>query len=66
MKRRDEIAAKLTTEGKRRERARAEAKAATAEIRKLAPRALKAGMPKRDVARLARVSRPALDELLKQ
>jgi hypothetical protein len=65
MSRRDDLAAQLTTEGERREAARAEQQAATAEIRKLAPHALRAGLSKVEIARLAQVSRPTLDEMLK-
>ena len=65
MARRDEIAERLSAEGERRENARAEAKAASTEIAKLAPRALRAGLSKVEIARRARISRTALDDMLR-
>jgi hypothetical protein len=51
--------------GKQRQRARQQALAASARIGELAREAIAAGMSKAEIARLAQISRPALDELLK-
>lgn len=54
----------LATAGRRRSKARTEAAEQTAEIARLAPLALEAGVSKWDIATAAQISRPALDKLL--
>jgi hypothetical protein len=54
----------LATHGRRRAKARERAATETAEIARLAPLALSAGIPKIEVAKLAQISRTALDALL--
>jgi hypothetical protein len=61
----DEIRNALTAHGKARAAAKAKAAEESAAIRELAPRALAAGLTKSEVARLAQVSRPALDAMLR-
>lgn len=54
----------LETHGRRRTKARETAAAETAEIARLAPLALEAGISKWDIAIAAQISRTALDKLL--
>jgi hypothetical protein len=55
----------LQTAGNRRAKARAEALRQSEIIRELIPQALDAGLTKSEIARLAQISRPALDAMLK-
>lgn len=56
---------RLAEQGQRRATAKAEAEAAMLEIRRLARAAHKAGARKTEIARAAQISRPALDEFLR-
>ena len=55
----------LIRHGKARAAARRKAKAESDAIAALAPKALEAGLSKSEIARLARVTRPALDTMLR-
>ena len=59
-----DIRDQLSDLGAARTFARAEITRTSTEIRKLAPKALKAGLTKTEIATLAKISRPALDEML--
>jgi hypothetical protein len=56
------LAEQIAEHGRARAEARAAAREHVAALRRLAPRALKAGMEKKEFARLARISRTTLDE----
>ena len=58
------LRADLARIGERRQSARAAEREASEAIGRLALLALKAGMSKSEIARVAQVSRPALDEML--
>jgi hypothetical protein len=60
----DELAAELVSVGKERQEARAQALDASTRIRVLAQEALGAGIGKSEIARLAQISRQALDTML--
>jgi hypothetical protein len=60
----DSIRAELKRVGAQRQRARTDAADSTARIADLAMRAHTAGIPKAEIARLARISRPTLDAML--
>jgi hypothetical protein len=59
-----DVRERLKAAGERRSAARAEIRAATAEIRELVREARAEGAAKTEIARLAQISRPALDEML--
>ena len=59
-----DVRERLKAAGERRSAARAEMRAATAEIRELVREARAEGAAKTEIARLAQISRPALDEML--
>jgi hypothetical protein len=59
-----DVREELMRVGAARRRAREQALQASARIAELAREALEAGIPKIEVARLAQVSRPALDAML--
>jgi hypothetical protein len=61
----DEIREALAAHGKRRVAARRKAKQESDAIRALIPRALDAGLSKSEIARLAQITRPALETMLK-
>jgi hypothetical protein len=61
----DEIRKQLSAHGRKRTRAMATQTAESAAIAALAAVALQAGLTKSEVARLAQISRPALDAMLK-
>lgn len=61
----DDIRKALTDHGKRRTAARRKAKQESEAIRDLVPRALDAGLSKSEIARLAQITRPALDAMLR-
>jgi hypothetical protein len=61
----DEIRAELRRHGKARARARANAAAHSQAIAELAPKALAAGLTKVEVCKLAQITRPALDTMLR-
>jgi DNA-binding transcriptional regulator YhcF (GntR family) len=61
----DEIRDVLIAHGKRRAAARRKAKQESDAIRELIPQALDAGLSKSEIARLAQITRPALDTMLK-
>jgi hypothetical protein len=60
-----DVRARLSAAGERRSTARAELRAATAEIRELVREARAEGGAKTEIAKLAQISRPALDEMLR-
>lgn len=62
----EEIAAALKRHGAARHRARAKVREESEQIAALAARGFAAGMTKSHIARLAQVSRPALDAMLNQ
>lgn len=61
----DELRAALVRHGKARTRARAKAKQESDALRVLIPQALDAGLSKSEIARLAEITRPALDTMLR-
>jgi hypothetical protein len=61
----DEIRQALIAHGKRRAAARRKARQESEAISALIPRALEAGMSKSEIARLAQITRPALDTMLR-
>jgi hypothetical protein len=62
----DALRAQLADAGQRRRAAREALRAATADIERLAPRAIAAGMTKLEAAELGDLSRPGLDDVLKR
>lgn len=64
MARTDKLWQELAALGERRKAAREELRATSKEIPTVARKAVKAGIQKTEVARLANVSRPALDDML--
>jgi hypothetical protein len=62
----DEIRRALTIHGKARATAKAKAAKESEAIRALVPQAVAAGIPKSEIARLAQISRPALDTMLRE
>ncbi len=63
---RDALLARLAEEGDRRRTAQATERAAVEAIAKLIPRALNAGISKREISRCTGLSRPWIDELLQR
>jgi hypothetical protein len=63
---RQRLAEQLREHGRRRHEADAASRRELDAIAALLPEALDAGISKREIARLARVSRPTLDEMLKR
>jgi hypothetical protein len=61
----DDIRAELARHGRARTRAREKAQTESAAIKALVPRALEAGLSKSEIARLAQITRPALDTMLR-
>jgi hypothetical protein len=61
----DDIRAELARHGRARTRAREKAKAESEAIKGLIPQALAAGLSKSEIARLAQITRPALDAMLR-
>lgn len=61
----DDIRTELARHGRARIRAREKAKAESDAIRTLIPQALDAGLSKSEIARLAQITRPALDTMLR-
>jgi hypothetical protein len=61
----DEIRAALAKHGKARTAARKKAKQESEAIAALIPQALDAGLSKSEIARLAQITRPALDTMLR-
>jgi hypothetical protein len=61
----EEIAAALAKHGRARTRARTKAKTESDAIKALIPQALAAGLSKSEIARLAEITRPALDTMLR-
>jgi hypothetical protein len=61
----DELRAALARHGRARTRARQKAKHESDAIRVLARQAIDAGLSKSEIARLAEITRPALDEMLR-
>lgn len=61
----DKLRSQLETIGDRRRAARLELATISAELPALVKRAHRAGIQKVEIARLAGISRPALDEMLK-
>jgi DNA invertase Pin-like site-specific DNA recombinase len=62
----EEIRAALAKHGRARTAARRKAKAESDAIRALIPQALAAGLSKSEIARLAGITRPALDTMIRQ
>lgn len=62
----DELRTALAAHGKRRTAARRKAKQESEAIRELARQAVAAGISKSEVARLAQITRPALDTMLRE
>lgn len=60
-----EIRQLLATHGRRRTAARKKAKQESEAIRALIPQALEAGMSKSEIARVAQITRPALDTMMR-
>lgn len=60
----DKLRADLRKHGQARIRARAKASIESDHIRDLIPKALEVGMTKSEIARLAQITRPALDTML--
>lgn len=60
----DDIRAQLARHGKARTAARRKAKAESDAIKALIPQALEQGISKSEIARLAQITRPALDTML--
>lgn len=63
---RQRLAEQLRQHGRRRHEADAASRRELDAIAALLPAALEAGISKREIARLARVSRPTLDEMLRR
>lgn len=63
---RDQIRTRLSDLGERRAAVRAELETLSADITVTVKRAHSAGIPKVEIAALARISRPALDDMLKR
>jgi DNA-binding transcriptional regulator YhcF (GntR family) len=61
----DEIRRELIAHGKRRTAARRKAKQESDALKALIPQALDAGLSKSEIARLAEITRPALDTMLR-
>jgi hypothetical protein len=61
----DDIRAELARHGKARLRARDKAATESAAIKALIPRAIEQGLSKSEIARLAQITRPALDTMLR-
>lgn len=61
----DDIRKQLAAHGKRRTAARKRAKEESDAIRTLIPKALAAGLSKSEIARIAGITRPALDTMLR-
>ena len=61
----DDLRTRLAEQGERRTNARADAADASEQITALARQAHADGIPKVEIARLAQISRPALDAMLK-
>lgn len=61
----DDIRQQLKAHGTRRLAARRKARQESESIRSLIPSALDAGLSKSEIARLAQITRPALDEMLR-
>jgi hypothetical protein len=61
----NDIRQDLIAHGKRRTAARKKARAESDAIRALIPKALDAGLSKSEIARLAEITRPALDTMLR-
>lgn len=62
----DDLRAALVRHGRSRKRARENAKFESDIIKRLIPQALDAGMSKSEIARLAQITRPALDTMLRK
>lgn len=62
---REDIRIQIARHGRARVEARRKAKAHSDAIKMLAPKALAAGMSKSEIARNARITRPALDTMLR-
>lgn len=62
----DDIRKALADHGKRRAAARRKAKQESDALRTLIPQALDAGLSKSEIARLAQVTRPTLDAMLRE
>jgi hypothetical protein len=62
----DEIRTQLARHGKARAAARRKAKTESDAIKALIPRALDAGLSKSEIARIAQITRPALDTMLRE
>jgi hypothetical protein len=62
----DEIRQSLITHGRRRTAARQKAKQESKAIAELAARAMEQGLSKSEIARLAQITRPALDTMLRE
>lgn len=60
-----DIRKQLIDQGKARQRAKAQAEIRMRTIARLAPRALEQGLTKMEVCKLAQISRPALDAILR-
>jgi hypothetical protein len=63
---RERLVAQLKEQGERRRAAQTAEREAVAAIGKLLPKALDAGISKREIARLTGLSRPWIDELLQR
>lgn len=61
----EDIRRDLITHGKRRAAARRKAKQESEAIRQLIPKALEHGLSKSEIARLAQITRPAVDAMLR-
>lgn len=62
----DKLRATLARHGSARTKAREKTKAESDAIKALIPQALEAGMSKSEIARLAQITRPALDTMLSE
>lgn len=62
----EELRLALRKHGQARSRARAKASIESDNIRDLIPKALEAGLTKSEIARLAMITRPALDTMLRE
>jgi len=62
----DDIRAQLARHGKARATARKKAKAESDAIKLLIPQALAEGLSKSEIARLAQITRPALDTMIRE
>lgn len=61
----DDIRAELAKHGRARTAARRKAKTESDAIKALIPQALDAGISKSEIARLAQITRPALDTMIR-